>query len=81
MPGPVYVPGAKLPHFAPPPKPVVKPWITLPELPAGPVVAIPADVTASWRGLWHALGSNLPFYINHSRANRRAMRRFMKTHG
>lgn len=80
MPGPVYVPGAKLPLMHPPPKPVVKPWVTVPDLPNADVAVLPADVTAAWRGLWHALGQNLPWYINHSRTSRKALRAFGRAH-
>lgn len=81
MPGPIYVPGAKLPRIAPPPKPVAKPWITTPDLPNVPLVAIPPEPLAAWRSLWHAIGSNLPWYVNHSRASRRAMNGMLRTHG
>ena len=81
MPGP----GPNIPGFragkAPPPKPVAKPQ-THPAPPsAGPLTPIPAEPLAAWRSLWHELGSNLPWYINHSRATRRELRALARTHG
>jgi hypothetical protein len=81
VPGPVYVPGATNTSRPPPPKPVTKPWISAPSLPNADAAAIPQDVTQAWRSLWHALGSNLPWYINHSRASRRTLRQLGRTHG
>jgi Lysozyme like domain len=74
------------PNFAPavrkaPPKPTVRPWVTVPALTNVPVVDIPPGPVQAWRGLWHELGSNLPFYINHSRASRRALRAAGRLHG
>ena len=80
MPGPVYVPGATI-TSRPPPKPITRPWIRVPNLPADTTTAGLAEPLAAWRGLWHAVGFNLPFYINHSRASRRALRSFGATHG
>lgn len=72
--------GARAQHTAPP-KPVTTPWISLPKLPEQPLAVIPPEPIAAWRSLWHALGSNLPFYINQSRANRHALNSFARTHG
>jgi hypothetical protein len=64
-----------------PPKPSASAWVTVPELPTGPLVEIPAEPLKAWRQLWHAMGSSLPWYINHSRATRRAMRRTLHSRG
>lgn len=81
MPGPVYVPGATI-TSRPPPKPVVRPWVSVPDLAgAADAPVLPANVTEAWRGLWHALGSNLPYYVNHSRSSRKALRAMGRTHG
>jgi hypothetical protein len=81
VPGPVYVPGATNTSRQPPPKPVTKAWITVPDLPDADAATLPPDVIHSWRGFWHALGSNLPWYINHCRASRRTLRQLGRTHG
>jgi hypothetical protein len=81
VPGPVYVPGAKNTSGPPPPKPVVQPWVTVPTLPNANAATVPAEALHAWRGLWHAIGSNLPYYINNSRASRRSMNRTLRTHG
>lgn len=81
MPGPVYVPGAKIQTRAAPPKPVAKPWLTVPPIAADATAPLPPTVTHVFRAFWHALGTDLPFSINHSRASRRAMRAFLRTHG
>jgi len=78
-------PGPGIPGYTPgkaaPPKPVTRPWISVPSLATSAPGPLPPDVLSAWRGLWHALGSNLPWYINHSRKSRRALRAFVKTHG
>lgn len=81
MPGPVYVPGAKNTSVPAPPKPVAKPTTSPAATSTGPLVPIPAEPLAAWRSFWHELGANLPWYINHSRATRRGMRGFARTHG
>jgi hypothetical protein len=81
VPGPVYVPGATNTSRPPPPKPVAKAWVTVPDLPNADAATLPPDVLSSWRGLWHSLGSNLPWYINHCRSSRRTLRALGKTHG
>lgn len=81
MPGP----GQGIPGFTPgraaPPKPVTRPWVNVPKLAAGPLVPIPPEPIAAWRSFWHELGSNLPWYINHSRASRRALNRYVRAGG
>lgn len=64
-----------------PPKPIIKPWVTLPALPNAAAGIIPSQPLAVWRGFWHALGENLPYYINASRASRRALRAAGMRHG
>jgi hypothetical protein len=64
-----------------PPKPTYGPKLTESATVSVADQPVPADVMAAWRGLWHAIGSNLPWYVNHSRANRRAMRASLKAHG
>ena len=64
-----------------PPKPIVKPWVKVPELSGATITLVEAQPIAAWNGLWHALGHNLPFYINQSRANRRGMRAMLNLHG
>ncbi len=59
-------------------KPRVRPWITLPALSTTDGVDVPASVTASIGGVWHALGSHLPTAINRNRAARRAMLRMVR---
>jgi len=81
MPGPIYVPGAKNTSRPGPPKPETKPWVAFPKITTPTTPTVPPDVLHAWRGFWHALGSNLPWYINHSRATRRAMNHFLRTHG
>lgn len=81
MPGVPITSGPGRTARAAPPKPVVTPWVSLPNLPQPPLTTIPPEPLAAWRGLWHAIGSNLPFYVNQSRATRRALRSFMVTHG
>jgi hypothetical protein len=81
MPGPIYVPGARNTSVPPPPKPVTKPQTTPAAPSSGPLARIPSEPIQAWRGLWHVRGSNLPWYINHSRKTRRAMSAFAKTHG
>ena len=81
MPGPgPHIPGFRAGH-APPPKPVAKPRTAPPPTKGGPLVPIPAEPIAAWRAFWHELGSNLPWYINHSRASRRALNRFVRAGG
>lgn len=81
MPGPLYPSGRPSTGIVAPPKPVVKPWVRTPELPNVPLAGIPPEPLAAWRGLWHAIGQNLPYYINRSRATRSAMRKLLSTHG
>jgi hypothetical protein len=51
VPGPVYVPGATNTSRQPPPKPVTKLRITVPDLPTPTPATLPPDVLSSWRGL------------------------------
>jgi hypothetical protein len=81
VPGPVYVPGATNTSRQPPPKPVTKSQVYGPPAPDTEPATLPPDVLSSWRGLWHSLGSNLPWYINHCRSSRRTLRALGKTHG
>lgn len=59
----------------------MRPWITVPDIHPSRPETLPADALRAWRGLWHELGHNLPWYINHSRATRRGLRAFGATHG
>lgn len=59
-------------------KPRVRPWIVLPNLPAGAATDVPASVTRSVGGAWHALGSHLPHAINRNKAARKAMLRMTR---
>jgi hypothetical protein len=67
--------------FKSPPKPQASAEVYTVVQPNPLAVPIPAEPLKAWRQLWHSLGSNLPWYINHSRATRRAMRRTMSTRG
>jgi hypothetical protein len=81
MPGPAYDPVRNPGAHKAAPKPVVTPWVSLPKLTNVPLADIPPQPIHAFNGLWHALGSNLPFYINQSRASRRSLRALGKTHG
>jgi hypothetical protein len=81
MPGPAYDPKRNPGARKAPPKPVVKPWVTVPKVGQMTEAEALAQPLAAWRGLWHAVGSNLPFYINQSRASRRSLRAFGALHG
>lgn len=81
MPGPGFLPGAALPSRHAPPKPVPSPWLSVPDIPQAGPTALPPTVTRVFRALWHAIGTDLPFSINNSRASRRGMRAFVATHG
>lgn len=59
-------------------KPRVRPWIVVPALPAGAATDVPASVTRSVGGAWHALGSHLPHAINRNKAARKAMLRMAR---
>ena len=34
-----------------------------------------------WLGLWHAIGTNIPWYVNNSAATRKAMRKTIGRYG
>ncbi len=81
MPAAAQLPGAKGSPILGPPKPAMRPWITVPDIHPSRPAGITADTMQAWRGLWHELGHNLPWYINHSRKIRRGLRAFGSTHG
>ena len=81
MPGPIFVPGARNTSRPPPPKPVTRAQVQPVNQPEAPAYLVPPQVTGSWAAFWHALDSNLPWYINHCRASRRALRGMAKAHG
>jgi hypothetical protein len=88
MPGPSLLPPAlvTIPKYAsafpkPPPKPVAKQPTATDVYTVTQAPTLPHDVTQAWRLFWHELGSNLPWYINHCRASRKALRQAAVSHG
>jgi hypothetical protein len=42
---------------------------------------VPLQVTSGGATLWHAIGSTVPWYVNHAIASRRALHRQLKRIG
>lgn len=78
MPGP----GEGIPGISPgqraPQKPKAKPWIQLPDLEHSNVIDVPASVTRSAQGVWHAIGTHLPNAVTRNKAARKSMLRLTR---